>query len=138
MFQFTEEATKIFEYSKGDKDAEGKYKIVFADPAALRMKLDISLPNRNQLLDQLINGDKAKAAPSGEDGTYTDEDKAIIRMGAIAYDSMVCGLREVFDLAPFDPATGSGCTNRMAIMVWNEYNTWLEKKDGNTPDTATS
>jgi hypothetical protein len=65
--------------------------------------------------------------------TLTDEDKAIIRMGAIAHDALCLGIRDAFGLLPFNETTGAGCTDRMAIWVYNQFLEWLEKKDGSTP-----
>lgn len=56
MFQFTEEQTKIFEYSKGERDENGKFINLFADPAAIDRQLEICLPNRDAMIDQYTGG----------------------------------------------------------------------------------
>lgn len=155
MFQFKEEDTRIFQYSRGEKNEDGTFKTIYADPAAIKRLLGIHLPNINQLIDQYRQAEALRRQKAAEDYAswkahqddpnvplkiieFSGDDNATIRMGAIAHQNLCLGIRAVFDLLPFDPNTGSGCTDYMAITVNNAYTDWLEKKDGSTPESPTS
>lgn len=119
------------------------------DPAAFMRMLVIRdhgyqeyLPNPDGLGDALPNPESPEAfaarmeIPSPVE--FSPEEIAVIKMGAVAHQNLCLGIRGAFDLMPFNETTGAGCTDRMAISVMNDYQDWLEKKDGNTPNTPTS
>lgn len=155
MFNFNEADTRIFEYSRGERNPDGTFKIIYADPATIRRQLDISLPNRNQLVDQYLAGQHVKKVKAAEAYAheqarhadpalpdkiieFTDDENAAIRMGGIAHQKICNGIRDAFELLPFDSTTGIGCTEYMTIAVLNHWDEWLEKKDGSTPPLQTS
>ena len=155
VFQFDEADTKIFQYSRGERDENGAFKPVYADPAAIKRQLEISLPNRSQLIDQYLAGENVKrikrteefeaAKAHSEDPSvpekiieWSGDDMATVRMGGIAHEALCFGVRDAFKLVPFDETTGYGCTDYMVVAVLNHYQDWLEKKDGSTQPSATS
>lgn len=90
------------------------------------------IPNPESALDF---AKRMNVPPPGE---YTLEEVATIKMGAIGHQNLCRGIREAFDLLPFDQATGQGCTDLMAIAILNSYQEFLEKKNPSTPETQTS
>lgn len=66
---------------------------------------------------------------------FTAEEEAAIKMGAIAHQDIVRGIRAAFGLKDFDEKTGKGCTDDMAIAVLNRFQDFLEKKETNIEKT---
>lgn len=79
MFTFQEEDTRIFAYSKGEKDKDGKYKTVYADPAAIRRQIKICLPNFDRLLDQYLQGQQLQKRKIAEAAAYEKNPDAAIK-----------------------------------------------------------
>lgn len=70
IFKFSEQDTRIFEYSKGERDEHGAFIPVYADPAAIDRQLDICLPNRNTLIDQFLSGVNLQKKKAQEVAVY--------------------------------------------------------------------
>lgn len=138
VFAFTPEERAVFQYHDGDKE-------VFADPLAISRQKRFVMPNVDQLIRAINSGtsvmdfvaDERRREPATE-RELTIEEMNTIRAGEVAHEKLVNGIRVVFGLAEFDPATGKGSTAAMAIKVWNHYQDWVEKKSGSTPTEPTS
>lgn len=56
----------------------------------------------------------------------------------VAFDAMekfVKGVRWAFRLPDYDPATGKGALEADCLRVWDEFQSWLKKKE-TTPDPS--
>lgn len=160
MFDFSEKDRQIFEYHDGAKPCYG-------DPLMLRRSLAFRMPNANHWIqesqaaeivqDQAIAAyeqyERERVGYRDEAGNvhpptnpelpakpfkYEPEQETQIRAGQVAHQNLVDGIREVFDLPQWDRHANKGCTDRMVIAVWNEYQAWLKKKEPTAETTPTS
>lgn len=70
MFQFNDDDTLIFEYSKGARGEDGKFISVFADPAVIQRSLEICLPDRNNLIDRYLSAEHLQASKAQQIAAY--------------------------------------------------------------------
>jgi hypothetical protein len=101
---FTEAERQIFEYHDGSA-------IVAADPMELaRRVLQAFEGDPNATIRQM----EVEANP--------------LPVVCVATDRFIAGVRQAFNLEPFNPKTGEGALEQDCHRIWNEYQAWLEKK----------
>ena len=100
----------VFRYQVDDRT-------VYADPLALRRRLVQATGGEiNQLLRE------AADPPPG--GAY-DPSQELACLAA--RERLAAAILAAFDLPPFDPATGGGTTEAVALAPLWEFTDWLEK-----------
>lgn len=109
----------IFRYNDGEQDRYG-------DPLALESNLIEALGDLTLLL-QKINAMRAAQA-----------DPLALIEGVQARRVLIGGVRAAFGLKPFDPATGRGATDDLALGTYLAWVNWTQKKSGNGPDTPST
>ena len=112
MFDFTDEQRRIFSYSNGAAQMLG-------DPLDLDMRLKEALEFRwSEICED--------AQPLDSNGMPRPEPTVVA-----AHKKLVAGTIQAFDLIPFDPVTGTGCTTAMVMAVYNafvDFQNGLKKK----------
>lgn len=109
---FSEEDRAIFGYHDGTKD-------VFGDPLELHRRLNEALEYQAA---EVCEQARSEFLPTAD----------------AAHKKLVAAAANAFRLVSFDPATGQGCTERMAMKVYNafiEHIDGLKKKAGNSPSS---
>lgn len=106
---------KIFPYHNGAEP-------VFGDPLALESRLAEQFGELSGIV-QKVNAIRAK-----------DADPLAVLEGIQARNVLIAGVREAFELVPFDRKTGQGATDDHALGVYRAWTEWTVKKNGNTPE----
>lgn len=110
---FTEDERRIYgPYFNGAKE-------VLADPLAL-----------NRKIKALMGGNPAKLVE--------DYNSGIAEVAFEAGERFFAAVREAFGLVAFDPETGDGMTESDCLKCWNDFQSWLKKKDVTDRNSPTS
>lgn len=96
----------LFAFNPGDGSTR------FADPFAINHGLAIAFAERGQSEEQVL-------------GLYQSKNPAQVAEAAMAIEAVA---RKVFDLAPFVPMNGEGCTPRSAVKTYFDFFEWCLKK----------
>lgn len=104
---FTDDERRIFPYWNGEA-------AVCGDPLAVRRRLTLALQGGgvNALLQEANGADELAAAA--------------------ATGRLVDAVRQAFEMAPFDPATGRGATEEDCRRALRSFSDFLEKKNQST------
>ena len=100
--EFSAEERKHLQFHNGSG-------FVWADPLAISRELD-----------HRLGGDIAK--------TIADTQSDLEPLRYAAMTKFLAAVREVFNLVPFNPADGSGCTDEKAIAAYDCWVAWVDSK----------
>ena len=110
---YSENERRIYEYHNGEK-------IIAADPMVLARRVLMAFEgDPNKVIDRM------------------DPQANSLAIACEATDKFVAGVRQAFDLKPFDPDTGEGTLEQDVHRVWNEYQEWVQKKSPATDPSLT-
>lgn len=114
---FSDEEKAIFGYHDGQRER-------YADPLVLRRTLIRACDGD---LDGLW---RAAAEPETREGATPDPGAELARQDA--QERFNQAVRKAFELLPFDPATGQGCTEAMVLAVWEKWAGFLRGEGAGT------
>ena len=121
---YNPEERQVFGYFDGQQDRMG-------DPFAVRRRLDAQLGNVNRVLQE-CHADYPPPQPVGWEKDWPPPDwhppEAAVMDAAAARGRLVEAVRIAFEMAPFDPETGTGALESDCNEAFRAYSDFSQKK----------
>ena len=117
---YSDEARRVFKYHDGEKE-------VYGDPLALRMKIFIATNGDPNSLSNKVFVPLTHETPQEQLLEAFRAQKQIAEI-----------VQKVFNMKPFDPATGSGATIEHCQMIWRMFGRFLAGEKKNTVKLPTA